>query len=161
MDHLIEKIESNGRANDEQEARAARQIQQLWRRKNATAQKYMNSDQRWQDAAIHARVKVTFLADAQAPFHPISLGRSRRSRPRKKHELGEVETRSSTCQSTAGWESSAQLGRRDWRITKKTCAKESGNTTLARVDRRVSLQCNRKTVDFEEIHRGQETSLWF
>lgn len=59
MDHLIEKIEDHDKASDERRALAARQIQRLWRKRNAAKAKYIiSTDQRWQDAATHAKLKV-------------------------------------------------------------------------------------------------------
>jgi hypothetical protein len=60
MDHLIEKIEDHDKASNEQRARAARQIQRLWRKRNAANAKFtISADQRWQDAATHAKLKVS------------------------------------------------------------------------------------------------------
>jgi hypothetical protein len=58
MDHLIEKIENHDKAIDERRTQAARQIQRLWRKRNAVKTKYISADQRWQDAATHAKLKV-------------------------------------------------------------------------------------------------------
>lgn len=63
MDHLVDKIESNEEANNERRAQAARQIQQLWRDRNAAKASYMNADQRWQDATLHAKMKVRYCYD--------------------------------------------------------------------------------------------------
>lgn len=66
MDHVIENsriikaIEDHDDAVDRRRAEAARQIQRVWRKHNAARAKYMNADQRWNDAAMHARLKVSF-----------------------------------------------------------------------------------------------------
>lgn len=59
MDHLADKIENTERANDERRAQAAKQIQKLWRKKNPAKNTYLNADQRWEDATIHAKMKVS------------------------------------------------------------------------------------------------------
>jgi hypothetical protein len=59
MDYLVEKIENHDKANDERRAQAARQIQRLWRRRNAAKFKHISADQRWQDVATHAKLKVS------------------------------------------------------------------------------------------------------
>jgi hypothetical protein len=59
MDYLVEKIENHDKASDERRTHAARQIQRLWRKRNAAKAKHMSADQRWQDAATHAKLKVS------------------------------------------------------------------------------------------------------
>jgi hypothetical protein len=59
MDYLIERIESYDKASEERRAQAARQIQQFWRKRNAAKANKLNADQRWEDAATHAKLKVT------------------------------------------------------------------------------------------------------
>lgn len=55
---IIKAIEEHDDAADRRRAHAASQIQRIWRKRNAARAKYMNADQRWNDAAIHARLKV-------------------------------------------------------------------------------------------------------
>jgi hypothetical protein len=59
MDYFVEKIENHDKANDERRIQAARQIQRLWRRRNAAKSKHISADQRWQDTATHTKLKVS------------------------------------------------------------------------------------------------------
>lgn len=56
---IIKAIEKHDEAVDKRLAEAASQIQRVWRKHNAARAKYMNADQRWNDAAVHARLKVS------------------------------------------------------------------------------------------------------
>lgn len=56
--YIVKSIEDHDDAVDRRRAEAARQIQRVWRRRNAAKAKYMNADARWQSAAIHAKLKV-------------------------------------------------------------------------------------------------------
>lgn len=107
MDYLVEKIENHDKANDERRAQAARQIQRLWRRRNAAKFKHISADQRWQDVATHAKLKVSWIRLFEGParwLHQYFAAWPHGSRAGQKREPRTMETISLPCKQTTEWQ---------------------------------------------------------
>jgi hypothetical protein len=80
MNHIVENIENNDRVGDERRIEAARQIQQLWRKRNALKGKYVSANQGWQDdAKLKVRIYCSLLIQSHEPIvysHTSQIGRT-------------------------------------------------------------------------------------
>jgi len=138
MDYLVEKIENRDKANDERRTQAARQIQRLWRSRNAAKSRHISADQRWQDAATHAKLKVSWTGPLKGParrLHSFFAASTHGSRARQKREPRTMETISIPRKQTTGWQQNFE---QTWFTRFGRVSKIPWDSALAGACRRVS-----------------------